>query len=112
MRQREAAIAEATASLAAQREETIRGAAMSLRGEQQVFVANLEAAMDRSITRLVWRSAGALAVLLAFWAAAAAMIYRPRHRGQEDHAGSTRSAPSRKAAGRKWPCGDEAGDTT
>lgn len=110
--QREAAIVQATARVAVQREEAIRQATTSLRGEQQIFVANLEAAMDRSITRLVWRSAGAAAVLLAFWAAAAAVIYRPWHRGQEDHAGSTRPDPRRTTAGRKWPTGDEAGGTT
>lgn len=63
--EREAAIAQATTRISAEREQAIQQIASTIRQEHELFVANLESATDRSINRLVWRLATAVAILLA-----------------------------------------------
>jgi hypothetical protein len=51
--QREAAIKQATTNVAAERDEAVRQIATAVGNEQKLFVSNLEASLDRSITRLM-----------------------------------------------------------
>jgi hypothetical protein len=73
--QREAAITEATTRIAFQREEAIRQMASALRQEQQAFVANLEAATDRSINHLL-KGLAALGLVLVVVVVGGAFTYR------------------------------------
>jgi transcription termination factor NusB len=73
--QREAAIAQATTRVTSEREEAIRQMASVIRQEQATIVSNLEAALARSIDRLVVRLAVLVLVALAL-GAVASLVYR------------------------------------
>jgi hypothetical protein len=78
--QRQAAITQATTRFAAEREDAVAQTASAFRAEQQAFVANLEAATDRSISRLIHRAAllGVGLLVLACLAALALLLFTRR----------------------------------